>query len=62
MLREWKMNNCMKKKPVLRDWLYCSLENVDIASGSTIRMRGSRGVWGGGGRTTWKITNSIGFN
>ena len=24
MLREWKMNNCMKK-PVLRDWLYCWL-------------------------------------
>ena len=27
MLREWKMNNCMKKTPVLRDWLYCDLKN-----------------------------------
>ena len=61
MLREWKMNNCMKK-------------NLSFGIGITVDLK----IWisqvdlsytcadpegyGGGGRTTWKITNSIGFN
>ena len=59
MLREWKMNNCMKK-------------NLSFGTGFTVDLK----IWisqvdlpyvariqrGMGARTTWKITNSIGFN
>ena len=60
MLREWKMNNCMKK-------------NLSFGIGFTVDLK----IWisqvdlpyacadpegYGGARTTWKITNSIGFN
>ena len=59
MLREWKMNNCMKK-------------NLSFGIDFTVDLK----IWisqvdlsyayadpeGYGGPTTWKITNSIGFN
>ena len=58
MLREWKMNNCMKK-------------NLSFGIGFTVDLKISQVDLSytcadpegyGGARTTWKITNSIGFN
>ena len=61
MLREWKMNNCMKKTLSFgigftvdsKIWI----SQVDLPYACT-----DPEGYGGGGRTTWKITNSIGFN
>ena len=60
MLREWKMNNCMKKNLSfgidftvdLKIWI----SQVDL-SYTCADPEGYGGAW-----TTWKITNSIGFN
>ena len=59
MLREWKMNNCMKK-------------NLSFGIGFTVDLKiwisqvdlsyECADPEGYGARTTWKIKNSIGFN
>ena len=61
MLREWKMNNCIKKNLSfgigftvdLKIWI----SQVDLSDDTHARIQ--RGM---GARTTWKIKNSIGFN
>ena len=60
MLREWKMNNCMKKNLSLGICFTVDLKiwisQVDLS----YACADPEGY--GGARTTWKITNSIGFN